>query len=337
MDALTRASGSGQELIWRECVPRTSLAAASAIPMPARAQSTEAPMPASFHADLNAPRLSVQSGGLPVNLYVSGNGPPLLLIHSVNAAASAAEVRPLHEHFQATRTVFSIDLPGYGLSDRSDRAYTPRVMTDALHAATALILQRTGAPSVDALAVSLSSEFLARAATEAPAHYRSLALVSPTGLGRKDKRRGPEGSTLAMPWLLSALRGPGWGGLLFKGLTRPGVIRFFLNKTWGSRDIDEPMWRSAVVNAQQPGAEHAPLHFISAGLFSRDIQTVYEALHQPTWMSHGVRGDFTDYAQKTLVAGKPNWRITVFQTGAMPYFEQTELFCADYQAFLDAA
>jgi hypothetical protein len=50
-----------------------------------------------------------------------------------------------------------------------------------------------------------------------------------------------------------------------------------------------------------------------------------------------VRGDFTDYAQKTLVAGKPNWRITVFQTGALPYFEQTELFCADYQTFLDAA
>jgi pimeloyl-ACP methyl ester carboxylesterase len=200
-----------------------------------------------------------------------------------------------------------------------------------------LILQRTGAQSVDALAVSLSSEFLARAATEAPAHYRSVALVSPTGLGRKDKRRGPEGSTLAMPWLLSALRGPGWGGLLFKGLTRPGVIRFFLNKTWGSRDIDETMWRLAVANAQQPGAEHAPLHFISGGLFSRDIQNVYEALEQPTWMSHGVRGDFTDYAQKSLVAGKSNWRISVFQTGALPYFEQTELFCADFQAFLDAA
>ncbi len=326
MDALTRASDAGKNLIWREWLPRTSTAAAAAIRLPAKVD-----------AAVNGQVLSVQSGGLPVNLYVSGNGPPLLLIHSVNAAASAAEVRPLHDHFERTRTVFSIDLPGYGLSDRSDRAYTPRVMTDALHAATALIRQLTGAPSVDALAVSLSSEFLARAATEAPAHFRSVALVSPTGLGRKDKRRGPEGSTLAMPWLLSALRGPGWGSFLFKGLTRPGVIRFFLNKTWGSKDIDEQMWRLAVANAQQPGAEHAPLHFISGGLFSRDIQNVYESLHQPTWMSHGVRGDFTDYAQKTLVAGKPNWRITVFQTGALPYFEQTELFCADYQTFLDAA
>lgn len=321
----------------REILVWSAMAVSTLSSLPAMAQSTEVPMPSPLEPALNGERLGFQSGGLPVNLYMAGKGAPLLLIHSVNAAASAAEVRPLHDHFQRTHTVFSIDLPGYGLSDRSDRAYTPRVMIDALHAATALIRQRTGAQAVDALAVSLSSEFLARAATEEPAHYRTVALVSPTGLGRKDKRRGPEGSTLAMPWLLSALRGPGWGGLLFKGLTRPGVIRFFLNKTWGSSDIDEPMWRYAVATAQQPGAEHAPLHFISGGLFSRDIQNVYEAIQSPTWMSHGVRGDFTDYAQKTLVADKPNWRISVYQTGAMPYFEQTELFCGDYQAFLDAA
>jgi hypothetical protein len=131
------------------------------------------------------------------------------------------------------------------------------------------------------------------------------------------------------------LRGPGWGGAVFRGLTRPGVIRFFLGKTWGSKDIDEALWRYGVGTAQQPGAEHAPLQFISGGLFSRDIQTVYESITHPTWMSHGVRGDFTDYEQKTLVASKPNWQISVFDTGAMPYFELTQAFCDRYQAFLD--
>lgn len=285
---------------------------------------------------LNGERLRFLCDGHALNLYVAGNGPPLLLVHSVNAAASAAEVRPLHAHFQRSRTVFSLDLPGFGLSDRSDRSYTPRVMTDALHAAIDLIQQRVGAHPVDALAVSLSSEFLARAANERPQGFRSVALVSPTGFGRKDRRRGPPGSTMAMPWLLAALRGPGWGRLLFKGLTRPGVIRFFLNKTWGSNTIDEAMWRAAVANAQPEGAEHAPLQFIAGGLFGRDIQRVYEQLTLPVWMAHGVRGDFTDYEQKTLVADKPNWHIAVFSTGAMPYFEVTQAFCLEYQAFLDA-
>ncbi len=30
------------------------------------------------------------------------------------------------------RTVYAIDLPGYGTSERSDRLYTPRLMTDAI-------------------------------------------------------------------------------------------------------------------------------------------------------------------------------------------------------------
>ena len=106
-------------------------------------------------------------------------------MHSVNAAASAAEVRPLHEHYRATRTVFSVDLPGYGFSERSDRVYTPRLMTDALHATVAEIRARCGEAPVDALACSLSCEFLARAAVEAPAAYRSIALVSPTGFRRR--------------------------------------------------------------------------------------------------------------------------------------------------------
>ncbi len=306
------------------------------LPRPAEAQPTEPSMPSTSAPVLSGERVTLSSQGQPVCLHVAGQGPALLLIHSVNAAASAAEVRPLHEHFQRTHTVFSIDLPGYGWSDRSDRAYTPGLMTAALHDALALIRQRCGERPVDALAVSLSCEFLARAASEAPAHFRSLALVSPTGLGSKDERRGPPGSTLAMPWLLGTLRGPGWDGLLFRGLTRPGVIRFFLNKTWGSSEIDEQLWQDAIATSQQEGARHAPLHFLSGGLFSRDIQTIYESLTMPAWLSHGVRGDFTDYGKKNLLASRPNWRMSVFPTGAMPYFEVTQAFCAQYQAFLES-
>ena len=255
-------------------------------------------------------------------------------MHRVNAAASAAEIRPLHEHYRATRTVFSLDLPGYGFSDRSDRAYTPRLMTDALHAVVEQIRMRCGNGPVDALACSLSCEFLARAAVEQPAAFRSLALVSPTGFSGTRPRRGAPGTTLAKPWLLAALRGPGWGGALFRALTRPGVIRYFLRRTWGSRAIDEELWHYDVLTTRCPGAEHAPLHFLSGSLFSADISNIYEQLALPVWMSHGVRGDFTDYRGKSRVETRPNWRCTVFETGAMPFFEVEAKFSATYDAFL---
>jgi pimeloyl-ACP methyl ester carboxylesterase len=282
-------------------------------------------------------RFEFDSAAGRLSAYVAGQGPPLLLVHSVNAAASVAEVRPLFEHCAQTRTVFALDLPGFGFSERSDRAYTPRLMTDALLAVGEPVRRCCGERPVDALAVSLASEFLARAAVEAPAAWRSLALVSPTGFNGRRERAEPPGSTQAMPWLYRALRGPGWGGALFRALTRPGVVRYFLERTWGSKQIDEAMWRYAVITARQSGAEYAPLHFLAGSMFSTDIHTVYLQIAQPVWMSHGVRGDFVDYRGKSIVAGRANWRCDVFATGAMPYFELPQDFSAAYDGFLARA
>ena len=260
----------------------------------------------------------------------------MLLVHTVNAAASAAEVRPLFDWMSQHRTVYAIDLPGFGASERSDRLYNPRLMTDAILDLARYIQAQHGDTPIDAFAASLSCEFLARAAAEQPAAFRTLSLLSPTGMAGLKLRQAPEGSTYGQNWLWAALKGPGWGRLLFKGLTRPGVIRYFLNKTWGSRAIDETMYEHAVWTARQPGAEHAPLCFVSAQMFSADITTIYDRLHQPVWMSHGVRGDFVDYRGKQRFTGRGNWHFTVFDSGALAYFEHPQAFGEAMLAFLEA-
>ena len=224
------------------------------------------------------------------------------------------------------RTVYAIDLPGYGASERAERLYTPRLMTDAILDLARYIRTQQGDQPIDAMAASLSCEFLARAAAEQPTTFRTLSLVSPSGMTGFKLRQAAEGSTYGQDWLLSTLKGPGWGRFLFKGLTRPGVIRYFLNKTWGSRAIDETMYEYAVWTTRQPGAEHAPLSFLSAQMFSADITTVYDRLHLPVWMSHGVRGDFVDYRGKQRFTSRGNWRFTVFDSGALPYFEHPQAF-----------
>lgn len=271
-----------------------------------------------------------------VSCYVAGDGPPLLLVHSVNAAPSAAEMRPIFDRYVATHTVFAIDLPGFGFSDRSDRRYTPRLMTDALHGAAEHIRMRCGDARIDAVAISLGCEFLARAATEQSARWGRLALVSPTGLDGRTARRAPREGTRYMAAMHAVLSVPLWANALFRGLTRPSVIRYFLKRTWGSKDIDESSWAYAVKTADQPGARFAPFHFISGGLFSTDIQSVYASLQQPVWMSHGTRGDFTDYRGKSLVQGRDNWRFTVFDTGALPYFEKPGEFFPEFDRFLES-
>jgi pimeloyl-ACP methyl ester carboxylesterase len=296
-------------------------------------ETTTTANPAGLPLALSAERFVF--GG--VSCYVAGNGPPLVLVHSVNAAPSAAEMRPLFEHCRANHTVFAIDLPGFGLSDRSDRRYDPRLMTDALHALAIEVHKRCGDAPIDALASSLGCEFLARAAVEQPARWGRLAFVSPTGLTSKKSFRGPRGSTRGMPWLHTVFSVPLWSQGLYRLLTKPAVIRYFLQRTWGRKAIDETLWAYDVLTAQQPGARFAPLHFLSGGLFSGDIHTIYEELSQPVWMSHGVRGDFTDFGGRQQLRDSGNWHTTVYQTGALPYFENTDAFLTDFDAFLGTA
>jgi pimeloyl-ACP methyl ester carboxylesterase len=273
-----------------------------------------------------------RTGGL--SAYVTGQGRPLLLVHTVNAAASAAEVRTVFERMGQHHTVYAIDLPGFGTSERSDRLYTPRLMADAILDLATYIRTQHPQQTIDALAASLSCEFLARAAVEQPTLFRTLSLVSPTGLSGLRLREDPPGTTYGQGWLLALLKGPGWGRALFKGLTRPSVIRFFLNKTWGSRAIDETMFDYAVWTTKQLGAEHAPLCFLSAQMFSADITTIYDQLRLPVWMSHGVRGDFVDYRGKARFATHANWQFTTFDSGALPYFEYPQNFAEKMLAFL---
>jgi pimeloyl-ACP methyl ester carboxylesterase len=272
-------------------------------------------------------RLEIDSAAGRLSYYVDGSGPPLLLVHSVNAAATVAEVKPVFDHYKTTRTVFALDLPGFGFSQRSARAYTPVLMITAILALLDVIERRFGKQPVDVMGLSLGCEFVARIAVAHPQRVRSLALVSPTGFSGGKSRRGAPGSTYTMPWFFKALTGPGWGGGLFRNLTRPSVVRHFLNKTWGSKQIDEGLMAYCVLTAQQAGAEHAPLCFLSGQMFSADIHTVYEAVRQPVWVAHGVRGDFTDYRNLSIVQGRPNWQVSVYQAGAIPYFEvPQELF-----------
>jgi len=267
-------------------------------------------------------------------IYNAGTGMPLLLIHSVNAVASAAEVRPLFEYYRASRSVYALDLPGYGLSTRADRPYTVRVMTDAIVKVARWVQTRHGGAPVDAVAVSLSSEFLARASVENPGLFKSLTLVSPTGFrSGQNLQEAPEQNRY-MAGFDKFLRGPGWGGFLFRQLTRAGVIRYFLQRTWGAKTIDETLWAYNCISARQPNAELAPLAFLSGILFSTDIHNIYRQVTLPTLVIHGTRGDFTNYKMLSIVSSQPNWQVQVLQTGAMPYFEVPQAYFALQDKFL---
>jgi len=267
--------------------------------------------------------------------HVSGAGQPILLVHSINAAASSCEMAALAEHLSADRRVYNLDLPGFGASDRPDVRYDMPRFVAAIETVTAAIRSREGGDRpIDAVALSLSCEFLARCAVNRPDAYRKLALISPTGFQKGANRLdGGEGETLEMGWAKSLFESRS-GPLLFALLRRPSIIRFFLRRTFGRRDIDERVYRGAVATTRVPGAEHAPLAFLTFRLFSADIMRVYQRLEMPVLLAHGTRGQFSDFSNAGWTARRPNWRIQVYESGAMPNVELVDTFAADLRAHL---
>ena len=290
-------------------------------------------------APVSGQRHEVASGVGRLTYYSASTGTreadaPLLLIHSINAAGSAYEIKPLYEHYRQTRTVYALELPGFGHSERGKRVYTIRMMTDAIHKIVEIIRKDHGSAPIDALALSLSCEFLARAITENPLAFRSAALVSPTGFSTDPKKSKWRDGTRGKPWLHALFEFPLWSRGFFRLLTSEAGINFFLKKTWGSENFDRGLAAYDYLTTHQDGAQHAPYYFVSGFLFSADIMRIYHSLTLPVWMAHGMRGDFVNYKNKKQVEGRANWTIDVFQTGAMPHFEAKEQFVTAYDSFV---
>ncbi len=303
---------------------------------------------------IDAPRTELNTPAGRINLYTAGpeqaqgpaggpqrgQEPTLLLIHSINAAGSAYEVRPVFEHYRSTRRVVAMDLPGFGFSERSDRQYDIALYQQSIDAVAAHLAADTGQP-IGALALSLSCEFLARAAREDhkrdKPHLARLAFVTPTGFRKSDARMtGPDGASREIGWLSRFVQLGAVGKPLYRLLTRPGTIRYFLKRTWGSASYDDGLARYDARIARQDGAHYAPLAFISGRLFSRDIRRVYESLTLPVFVGHGTRGDFKDFRGARWIEARDNWTRVAFATGAFPHFEQQDAFFTELDRFFGA-
>jgi pimeloyl-ACP methyl ester carboxylesterase len=284
---------------------------------------------------LSAERRELNGRAGRMALWSAGRGAPVLLLHSINAAASAYEIRPAFEAVTSVRRAYAPDLPGFGASDRSDRRYDVALYVAAIDDALDAIAEECGEEPVDVLALSLSSEFAARVATRRSERVRTLTLVTPTGLDRRSASlRAPPGTDREVPGVHRVLSQRLWSQGLFDALTSRPSVRYFLRRTFGAESIDEGLWEYSWTTARQPGARHAPLAFLSGRLFSKDIRDVYERLAMPVWVPHGTRGDFKDFSGADWTASRGNWRLQPFESGALPHFEHPVAFGQSFRAFL---
>lgn len=239
-------------------------------------------------------------------------GRPILLLHGINAAASAREVQPLFDQFRGETAIYAPDLPGFGLSSRRDRVYTPELYAAALIE----FVERQIAPprgGVDTVALSLSCEFAALAANRRPDLFRSFVFLSPTGFDSADRH----GSNAARRTAAFRL----WSQTLFDLLvSRPGIRRE-LKKSFAGR-VDADLAEYAYLTAHQPGARYAPFYFLSGHLFIPEIREVYARIEAPSLVVANRDGYASFPALPEFAERHPNWWYTrIARSKSMPHFE----------------
>jgi len=275
---------------------------------------------------LDADHLEVvtpNAGRLGYYADLSGKGTPLVLLHSINAASSAFEMKPIFDHYRGKRPVYVLDLPGFGFSDRSDRLYDPRLYQDAI----VEFLREVVVKPADVVALSLSNEFAALAAVHSPDLIHSLVMISPTGfkppqtdrISQRARQRGTKNK------LYTGLAVPLWNRPFYDLISSRPSIQYFLGQNFEGY-VPPSFVDYAYVTSHQPGAQFAPTYFLSGKLFTPAVRTtVYKVLEQPVLVLYDQDPNTNFEMLPGLLQEKESWQaVRVSPTKGLPHWEQPE-------------
>ncbi len=256
---------------------------------------------------------------------IEAEGRPLLFVHSINAAPSAIDLKPLFQHFRSYRSVYAPDLPGFGRSTRHVGMMTASEFAKNI---SSIIDQISPSEPPDVIALSLGCEFVARAVVECGANVRSLTFISPTGFSR---RQPPP--LQAQKRLRRLFDFAGFGRGAFKLLRLERSIRYFYGMNF-SGSVPSELVAYALKTTRQPAAHEMPLQFLSMSLFtSNAVGSLYEKLDVPVLVLFDEDPNVT-FELFEQFEDSPIWQFKrIAPSLGMPQWEHPEKTVAAIESF----
>jgi len=264
----------------------------------------------------------VEVSGARIRYHATGpdDGPPIVLLHGIGRSLEDWQLQ--HSRLPADHRVISLDLPGFGLSQR----FSSITSLESLAGAVWQILGALGVTGpVHLMGNSLGGAVAMRMTVDDPARVRTLTLVNSAGFGR----------TVTAALRILAL--PGLGRPLLRRMADPRIARRTERSIFFDGTLVTPeRIETAVKIARQPDFAQVYLEAARAlgGLrgvapkWRRELLPRVARLGKPTLLMWGARDLILPSAH--LEAARlafPQARTHLFpDTGHMPQIERPDEF-----------
>ena len=257
-----------------------------------------------------------------------GEGPPILLIHGINICSWSYEWRENVDSLARNNTVYTIDLLGFGRSERPPLRYSARLFISLI---SDFVAQVINAPCV-LVATGLSGAYAIVLAARDPHRFPALALIAPTGLVRLNRPATVSGDAGRF-----AIDAPIAGTAAFNALVSRRSLRNYLRRIyWDDSLVTSELIEAYYANSHQRGARHAPAAFLS-GHLNIDVRQALRRLTQPGLLVWGEQGSIAPVEEfrgfRTL---KPDFEMSVLSpAGDLPQHERADDFNVILSAWLN--
>lgn len=247
-----------------------------------------------------------------------GFGRPILLLHSLHPGASRREWRPQIERLEKEYRVYTIDLPGYGQSEKPAKPWTAYQYAQTLH----YLIQDVIKGSVALVAANGGADIALVLSMLHKEDLKKLVLISPEGIGRGF-------ATAQDTEKLKKLMLPYFGTQIFLDATSKKSIRRLAEDLFYQK---ERMPADFVKNLQQnarfgKGAQ-ASYAAYATRFAAADTKEAFAALDLPFLLIWGEKNPlnsavYLETAEKMQDKGE----FLLFEdTAALPHIENSKVF-----------
>jgi pimeloyl-ACP methyl ester carboxylesterase len=255
------------------------------------------------------------------------SGRPVLLAHGIHTAAWSYEWRSNVDALSEAHDVYTVDLLGFGMSDRPHTRYSARMY---LRLIDDFARQAIAAPAT-LVASSLTAAYASVLGARDPGQYPALVLIEPTGLVRRNTAANTGGDVARL-----VVDAPLVGAAVFNALASRRSIRYWLERAYVDLQFVTPelvdIYHRA---AHQRGARHAPAAFLS-GHLNLDVRGAVRRLRQPVLLVWGEQAVETPVEDaRGFMALNAALQLSILDpAGMLPHDEQAAEFNSVVTRFL---